>query len=361
MNANEHQLLCWQSHPRNDYTSPMNTRLLQMTAEGLYCPIGDFHIDPWRGVPRAVITHAHSDHAVWGCEHYLISRSGRRVFETRISNAPSITELEYGEKLLHNGVQITLHPAGHILGSSQIRLEYQGEVVVVSGDYKLDADSTCRCFEAVKCHRFVTESTFGLPIYRWQKPQDTFDEINAWWRSNRERGVCSIVYAYSLGKAQRLLAGIDSSIGPILVHGAVEKLNRAYRESGVLLPETLTIAEVPEKKKYAGSLVIAPPSAETASWVKKFDPSSEAVASGWMAVRGIRRRRAVDRGFVLSDHADWPGLNEAVKATEAEEVYVTHGYAETFSRWLREQGIQASVLPTRFHGETPTPVAGETT
>jgi putative mRNA 3-end processing factor len=325
---------------------------LQLAPEGLYCPVGQFHIDAWRPVPRVVITHAHSDHAVFGCEQYLTVQAGREVLKARVGDDAPITAVEYGAVIEHNGVRVSLHPAGHVLGSSQVRLEHHGEVVVVSGDYKLARDPTCTPFEPVRCHRFVTESTFGLPIYRWEDPARTIAEIDAWWRQNRRAGRTSVLYAYSLGKAQRILAEVDASIGPIIVHGAVDKMNQAYRRSGVKLPETFLVSDFPSGRELSHALVIGPPSAQNSPWVGRFEPCSEAAASGWMAVRGIRRRRVVDRGFVLSDHADWDGLNRAVRETGATAALVTHGSAETFARWLREQELDATAITTRFLGET---------
>ena len=329
----------------------MAANLLSVTSDGLYCPVGLFHIDPWRPVSRAVITHAHADHARWGNEHYLAAEPGQRVLQARLGDAANITTVPYGEAIEQNGIRISFHPAGHVLGSAQIRLEYQGQVVVVSGDYKLAPDATCTPFEPVRCHTFVTESTFGLPIYRWEDPLTIIDKINSWWRANRDARKSSIIYAYALGKAQRILASVDATIGPIVVHGAVEKINRAYRASGVSLPPTVMVQDDLKKVSWAGSLVIAPPSAQSTPWSRRFDPASEAIASGWMAIRGVRRRKVVDRGFVLSDHADWPGLNWAVRETGAETVLVTHGSSPVFARWLREHGLQAEVLETQFQGE----------
>lgn len=328
-----------------------NSTLLQLTENGLYCAAGDFHIDPWQPVDRAVITHAHSDHARWGCAHYLTTRAGEPVLRVRMGPAADIRALGYGEPVRLNGVQVTLLPAGHVLGSAQVRLEYRGEVWVVSGDYKVEADPTCAPFEPVRCHTFVTESTFGLPIYRWAAEAEVFAEVNAWWRANREEGWASLLFAYALGKAQRLLAGLDAGIGPIFTHGAVEKLNAAYRAAGVRLPETRHAGSVPRGTSWDGALVVAPPSAHGTAWAQKFGAASTGFASGWMQVRGTRRRRAVDRGFVLSDHADWPGLLGAIRATGAERVWVTHGYTAVLVRWLQEQGIDAEAVPTRFEGE----------
>ena len=253
--------------------------LVTLTPEGLYCPVGGFHIDPWLPVPRAVVTHAHSDHAKWGCGQYLVSDPGKHLFRTRLGDTANIETLPYGKGVDHGGVRVSLHPAGHVLGSAQIRLEHKGEVWVVTGDYKLDPDPTCVPFEPVRCHTFLTESTFALPIYRWQSGEELFGQVNSWWRANREAGKTSIVYAYSLGKAQRVMAGVDSSIGPIFTHGATEKVTKAYRESGVNLPPTTPVGEAAKTrgkdKPWAGGLVIAPPSADGSPWTRKFEPKSE--------------------------------------------------------------------------------------
>jgi len=221
----------------------------------------------------------------------------------------------------------------------------------VSGDYKVEPDATCSPFEAVRCHTFVTESTFGLPIYRWPSQQAIFDEINAWWRSNRDAGKASLLLGYALGKSQRLLSGLDPSIGPILTHGAVEKLNRAYREGGIDLPPTAYAGTATKGKSWAGVMVVAPPSAHGTPWARKFAPVSTGIASGWMTIRGTRRRKALDRGFILSDHVDWPGLLGSVAATGASRVLVTHGYTSVVVKWLEEKGLQAEVLATRYEGE----------
>lgn len=261
-----------------------------------------------------------------------------------------IDTLEYGETLDLNGVNVSLHPAGHILGSAQVRAEYRGEVWVVSGDYKLSPDPTCAPFEPVRCHTFITESTFGLPIFRWPTEESVFAEINRWWRENQAAGKASLLYGYALGKAQRLLAGVDASLGPIFTHGAVESLNVHYRNAGVLLPPS-ELATQAVRKAWQDALIVAPPSAHATPWMRRFGDVSTAFASGWMCLRGARRRRSVDRGFVLSDHADWPELQQAIAATGAERVIVTHGYSATMVRWLQERGLEAQVFPTRFEGE----------
>lgn len=328
--------------------------LVSLTDKGLYCERGGFHIDPWNPVPSAVITHAHSDHARWGCERYLAATDGRFLLETRLGPSAKIDTLPYGKAIEHNGVSISFHPAGHVLGSSQIRIEHEGEVCVITGDYKLENDPTCRPFEPIRCHTFITESTFGLPIYRWQTADELIRGINGWWKNNRAEGKSSLIFAYSLGKAQRIMASVDAGIGPIYTHGAVENVTKAYRETGINLPPTIQVGEMPKNTKWAGSLIIAPPSADGSVWAKKFAPTSTAVASGWMAVRGARRRRAVDRGFVLSDHADWPGLLSAIKETGASKVLATHGFASVLARHLRDQGLDAGVIATRFGDDDET-------
>ena len=338
--------------------------MLTQTDRGLYCPAADTYIDPWQPVDRAVITHAHGDHARWGSRHYLAAQAGARVLRTRLGDNASLQFLEYHEPVVINGVRIELIPAGHILGSSQVRLEHQGEVWVVSGDYKTEPDPTCAAFEPVRCHTFITESTFGLPIYRWDPQEETFDAMRGWWRDNAARGQASVVFAYALGKAQRILAGmLNANIGPIYTHGAVERLTCDYRDSGIAMPDTIRASSVPKGTSYAGSLIIAPPSAAGSTWLRRFGDLSTAFASGWMAVRGARRRRSLDRGFVLSDHVDWQSLLGAVSATQAECVWVTHGYREQVVRYLMEQGLQAKSMATHWEGENDQEpaVAGEET
>ena len=311
--------------------------------QGLYCPAGDFYIDPWRPVHRAVITHAHADHARAGHGHVLATAISEGVLRSRLGANLALQGLAYGETVLHNGVTISLHPAGHVLGSAQVRIEHAGRVWVASGDYYLSASDernpTCAPFEPVRCHCFITESTFGLPIYRWQPQAEVFDQINTWWRANATAGRPSLLLAYSFGKAQRLLAGVDASIGPIVVHGAVAPLNQAYRAAGVRLPDSATLGDLPDKGRLAGALVVAPPAVHASAWARKLGDFSDAFASGWMQLRGARRRQGVDRGFVLSDHADWPGLQRAIAATGAERVIVTHGQEAVMVRWLDRKSV----------------------
>ncbi len=325
--------------------------LVKLTEAGLYCEYGDFYIDPWRPVGRAIITHAHADHARSGNSHYLAASQGELLLKTRLEPNSSIQTLKYGEMITVGSVRVSLHSAGHVLGSAQVRIEKDGEVWVVSGDYKTEPEATCAPFELVKCHTFITESTFGLPIFRWRPQETVFDEINKWWRANQESGKASLLFGYALGKAQRILSGVDASIGPIYTHGAVEKLTEAYRESGIKLPETKYVSTLPKGTKFSGSLIVAPPSAQATPWTRVFGTVSTAFASGWMRIRGTRRRKSMDRGFVLSDHADWPALNQVIKETGAEHVIVTHGYTAEMVRWLNENGTDASSFSTHFEGE----------
>ena len=321
--------------------------LIVQRPEGLYCPVGDFYIDPWRPVARAVITHAHSDHARMGNGHYLAAQQAEGVLRTRLGDI-DLQTLPYGQRTVHNGVGLSLHPAGHVLGSAQVRLEHGGQVWVASGDYKVAPDKTCAPFEPVKCDVFITESTFGLPIYRWCPDDEIFADINGWWGRNVVAGRASVLTCYSFGKAQRILSGVDPSIGPIIVHGAVEPLNRAYRAAGVELPETRMVIDIKDKADLKRALVICPPSAAASPWMRRFGDAQTAFASGWMQLRGARRRGGYDRGFVLSDHADWPGLMGAIAATGAQRVIVTHGSVPVMVRYLGEQGLQAEAFDTEY-------------
>jgi putative mRNA 3-end processing factor len=308
-------------------------------------------VDPWRPVDRAVITHAHADHACAGSRAYLAAGPGETVLRARIGAEGSVQTLDYGEPVSMNGVRVSLHPAGHILGSAQVRMELGGEVWVVTGDYKLEPDPTCTPFETVACDTFVTESTFGLPIYRWPAEADVLADIRSWWDTNQQAGKASVLFAYSLGKAQRVLAGIQAPAGPIFTHGAVENFCRLYREAGIALAPTTHAITAPAGTDWTHALIVAPPSANGTPWMRRFGPFSTGFVSGWMRIRGARRRRSLDRGFVLSDHADWPGLMSAVHGSGASRVWVTHGYRVQVVDWLKQQGLAAEAVETRFEGE----------
>lgn len=326
--------------------------MIVRTAEGLFCEPGGFYIDPWRQVDRAVITHGHSDHARWGMQHYLAARESEQILRHRLGQDISLQTLDYGERLRIGDVHVSLHPAGHILGSAQVRVEYRGHVTVVTGDFKREADSTARNFELVPCHGLISECTFGLPVYKWPDSGAVRSEMLEWWRSNASENRTSVIYCYSLGKAQRVLAGLDPSIGPIWVHGAIEKMNDCYRQNGVFLPECSKPDPEAIRDARGTGMVLAPPSTDQSPWMKKFGKTSRAMASGWMQVRGRRRNRALDRGFVLSDHSDWDGLIATIMECGCESVRLTHGYTAAMVRWLQEKGIDASALETEYAGES---------
>jgi putative mRNA 3-end processing factor len=334
-----------------------NRSMLENTGAGLYCRVADFYIDPWRPVARAVITHAHADHARRGCGTYITTPDCARLLKARLDADVKVQETAYGATLGLNGLQLSLHPAGHILGSAQVRLECNGEVWVVTGDFKRHPDPTCAPFEPLRCHTLVTESTFGLPVFRWPDPDTVMADITAWWRTNAAEGKPSLLFAYALGKAQRLLAGVDATVGPVFTHGAVEPLVQVYREAGVRLPPTRAVAGTLKKNELAGALVVAPPSAAGSSWMRRLANAHRAFASGWMQIRGNRRRQAVDRGFVLSDHADWQGLLDTIAESGAQRIWVTHGYAAEMVQFLREKGLSAEAVNTAFSGEKEAPDA----
>jgi putative mRNA 3-end processing factor len=326
--------------------------MITSTSSGLFCEPGNFHIDPWRPVPRAVVTHAHSDHASPGSEAYLCAAPGEQILQRRLPGA-RIETLPYGESVAIGGTRLSFHPAGHILGSAQIRVEHQGEVWVVSGDYKRQPDPTCAAFEPVRCHTFITEATFGLPIYTWDSPRAVTADIASWWRENREQDHPSIVFCYALGKAQRILAELrEAADAPIHLHGAMAALTDAYRESGIALADTVRITEEMRGKALAKSLVLAPLSARGTRWMRRLPNASVGFASGLMRVRGVRRQRAFDRGFVLSDHADWPALLATIAETGASRVLVTHGWSDALARYLAEtRGLDTGTIRTAFEGE----------
>ena len=334
--------------PQTPYLLPM---ALKFTEKGIYCPAGDFFIDPWRPVDRALITHGHADHARPGMGRYLATHTALPVMRHRLGEI-SAEGIAFGEVRRIGGASVSFHPAGHVPGSAQIRVEVAGEVWVVSGDYKLKNDGFSEPFEPVKCHHFVTESTFGLPVFRWAPQASVAAEINNWWAACAGAGKTAFLGAYALGKSQRLLSMLNPEIGPILTHMAVENTNTILRDQGFDLPRTLPATAETDPKDHPGALIVSVPSALGSKWARRWGPQESAFASGWMALRGIRRRRAGDRGFVISDHADWQGLIQAIRTSDAKNIYVTHGYTDIFTRYLNDQGWNAQVIPTQFEGES---------
>ncbi|MFT3824848.1 MAG: ligase-associated DNA damage response exonuclease [Chitinophagaceae bacterium] len=334
--------------------------LIEFTDKGMFCRAGNFYIDPWKPVEKAVITHAHSDHARAGSQSYLCHRDTTPLLQLRLGDHP-YQSVEWNEVIHLNGVKVSLHPAGHIIGSSQIRVEQNGEVWVVSGDYKTENDGISGAFEPIACNTFITESTFGLPIYSWKPQQQIFTDIRNWVRSNEIAGRTSVLIAYSLGKAQRVLKAIEPVTDRIFLHGAIWNTHQVLTAAGWKLPAVQRVTPETPKEQYKGAVVIAPPSADGTPWMNRFAPYSVGICSGWMQVRGHQRRRNADAGFALSDHADWKGLLEAVKATGADKVFVTHGFQAAFSRYLNEQGVMAAEVQTAFGTEEEEPLENEST
>ena len=323
--------------------------LIELSPLGLYCPAGDFYIDPWRAVERAVVTHAHADHARAGSQHYWAAMDGERLLRHRLGQDISLTPLAYGEPVQFGPITVSLHPAGHVLGSAQVRVSDGNRVWVVSGDYKRDPDPTCHSFEPVVCDTFITEATFALPAYRWPPMEEVMAELMEWWQSNVQAGRSSVLLCYALGKAQRVLASLPSALpGPVYLHGAVAPLTALYREAGIAMAPAEPVSQAPKGEDFSTSLIIAPPSAAGTAWMRHFADPSTAFASGWMRIRGNRRRRGHDRGFVISDHVDWPTLLQTIEQTGATQVYTTHGRADELVRYLREQGLNAAPFVTPY-------------
>ena len=327
----------------------MRKPLLEFTDRGIYCAAADVYLDPWKPVKKALISHGHSDHSRPGHGQYITHKRNIPIITHRLGALKS-KGVEWDEPIHIRGVRFSFHPSGHIVGASQIRVEYQGEVWVFSGDYKTEDDGLSTPFEPIRCHTFITECTFGLPAFSWEPQASVMEGINTWWNEVRSAGRTAVLFAYSLGKAQRLLAHLDQSIGTVFTHGAIENMTGVVRQIKTLPPTRLITRET-TKKDLQGNLVLAPPSAHGSTWLRKMTPYETASASGWMAFRGARRRRAVDRGFVLSDHCDWSGLLKSIRATGAERVICTHGYTEIFARYLREKGFDARTEATQYEGE----------
>lgn len=327
----------------------MEEPLLAFTDRGIYCAKAEVYLDPWKPVDKAIITHGHADHSRYGHKRYITHHTNVPIIRHRLGEI-DVSGVEWNETFLVNGVKFSLHPAGHIIGSSQVRVEYQGEVWVFSGDYKTEEDGLAVPYEPVRCHTFITECTFGLPAFKWIPQEEVFTEIHEWWAANRVEGKTSVLFGYSLGKAQRLLRHLDPGMGTIFTHGAIENMTQVIRDLADL-PPTTRITRDTTKEELKGNLVLAPPSAHGSPWIRKMVPFVTGSASGWMTFRGARRRRAVDRGFVMSDHCDWQSLLSAINETGAQKIICTHGYTEIFSRYLREQGYDARTEETQYEGE----------
>lgn len=325
--------------------------LIVLRPQGLHCEAGDFYIDPWRPVERAVITHGHSDHARVGMREYIATRESLPILNWRLGEQ-QVTALEYGQKLQLGRALVSLHSAGHVLGSAQVRVEVDGEVWVASGDYKRQHDPTCAPFEVVPCDTFITEATFALPVYRWPDTCDVVRDIEAWRLHCKARGEAAVLYCYALGKAQRILAELrDVSQGPVFLHGAMDAGVAIYREAGIPLIATERVADQDKDFSFAGQLIMAPPSAAGTPWLRRIGKAQHGFASGWMQLRGNRRRRNYDRGFVVSDHADWHDLVQTIRETGAKRVIATHGSTDALVRYLNEHGVEAGIFRTHYGEE----------
>jgi putative mRNA 3-end processing factor len=327
----------------------MKRPLLEFNDKGIYCEKANVYLDPWLPVDNAIITHGHADHSRFGHKYYITHRTNVPIIRHRLGEI-NVTGVEWNDTFVINNVKFSLHPAGHIIGSSQVRVEYKGEVWVFTGDYKTEDDGISVPYEVVKCNTFITECTFGLPAFKWIPQAEVMADVNNWWAKNKEEGKTSILFGYSLGKAQRILKYLDTDIGKIYTHGAIENMTEVVRTL-VDFPPTTRITRDTKKEEIAGNIVLAPPSAHGSTWIRKMTPFVTGSASGWMAFRGARRRRAIDKGFVLSDHCDWYGLLDSVKATGAETVICTHGYTDIFSKYLKELGYDARTVKTQYDGE----------
>ncbi|WP_413557148.1 ligase-associated DNA damage response exonuclease [Bdellovibrio sp. HCB209] len=324
--------------------------LVRATSEGLYCPQGDFYIDPWRPVEKAIITHGHSDHARWGSKEYHANEKCIPILNLRLGQDIAVNAYKAGEKFKLGNAWVSFHPAGHILGSCQVRIEYKNQVWVASGDYKRTPDPSCDPFEVVPCETFISEATFALPVYKWDPGHVTAAKIYEWWQSDQDRP--SMLFCYALGKAQRVLAELSQITDrKVYLHGAMESITQIYRDAGIQMLPTASVQEHDKGYNFKGDLILAPPSAHRSPWMKRFKEPQTAFASGWMQVRGTRRRKGYEKGFALSDHADWNELNQTITETKASTIYLTHGRTDVLQRYLNEQGKEVKLFVTQYEAE----------
>jgi putative mRNA 3-end processing factor len=342
-------------------TSQLLLPLVSFTEKGLFCKKGDFYIDPMRAVGTALITHAHSDHARRGHGQYYCAQSGVGVLKARLGSRISVQGIPFGKSFRMGEVDVSLHSAGHILGSAQVRIQFGEEVWVVSGDYKRDPDPSCEPFEVVPCDTFITEATFGTPRYRWEKNKKHGLDILQWWKKNAREGKNSLLFGYSLGKAQRILAELlNYADQPILVHESIIELSQCYLKEGRKLAPFRELSPssggnshcsgqlelgTAFKTSLEGELILAPPFILRTDFVDRLGQYETAFASGWMqdfeASKNYRTGLQYDHGFLISDHADWDDLNQTIHETGAREVYVMHRSTGALVRHLRMQGLVA--------------------
>jgi len=318
--------------------------LLAYTSRGLYCAIADVYIDPHKPVSKAIITHGHSDHATPGHRYYLCTPMTGAIIKFRLGGFIQTQILPFGETLSINQVQFSFHPAGHIPGSAQVKVEYKGEVWVVTGDYKTEIDPVSGTYESIPCHTLITETTFALPIYQWRPQEFIFRDILAWHAKNKSEGKTTVLLAYALGKSQRLIASIPPEI-PVYTHGSIESTNEVLRSSGLPLRPTIKVSSKISKKEIQKGITIAPGSVLNSPWIRSLQQPVTANISGWMTLRGNIKRQTADQGFALSDHVDWTALNQVVESSGAEHIGLTHGYTVEYAQWLQSRGKNTFILP----------------
>ena len=308
--------------------------LIKYTSSGLYCELADLWIDPNKPVKRAIITHAHMDHFTFGCEEYISTYETAIILKERIGKGINIKTYDFCEDFKINGINFSLHPSGHILGSSQIKLTLADEKWLITGDFKRQRDETCKEYEKVKTDFIISESTFGLPIFKWDEPQNTATDITKWVNSSQEK--TSILFCYSLGKAQRLLNEISKTNfkNKIYTHSTIHKMNNCYKKLGVEVIDTRKFDQKKNNEDLKGSLILLPPSLNKNSFIKNFKEIQTGFASGWMSIRARRKRSGYDKGFAISDHADWEAILNTIKESKAKNVFFHHGDSEALNRYL---------------------------
>ncbi|MFL5814032.1 MAG: ligase-associated DNA damage response exonuclease [Bdellovibrionia bacterium] len=330
--------------------------LLAWTQKGLYCAAGDFYIDPHRVVERAVTTHAHSDHARRGAKNYFTAKCGVGLLKARLGKDINVQGIPYGETFKIGPVKLSFHSAGHILGSAQVRIEHQGEVWVASGDYKRDSDPSCDPFEVVPCDTYVTEATFGTPKYQWDKNSKHGEDIHRWWMNNARANMNSLLFGYSLGKAQRILAELAPYADrPVIIHDTVKELTECYRAEGRKLAPTVSLSDLPPNYELRGELILAPPSLLRTEWLERLGLFQTAFASGWMHGGYGAHGQQYDHGFVMSDHADWNDIHRTIEESGAKRVFVQHR-SGALIRSLRKKGLDAhpvEVLDPKAYAKLP--------
>ncbi|MDZ4709369.1 MAG: ligase-associated DNA damage response exonuclease [Saprospiraceae bacterium] len=317
--------------------------LLTFTAKGIYCPRADVYIDPHKPVSRALITHGHSDHAILGHRYYLCTALTAAILKYRLGSFIQIQTVEYAQPVLINQVRFSFHPAGHIPGSAQIRVSYLDEIWVVTGDYKTEVDEICEAYELIPCHTLITETTFALPVYQWKPQKQIIREILEWYNYNLNSGQTTVLLAYALGKSQRLIHHIPADI-PVYTHGSVEQTTEVLRKAGLGLRPTIPVSSRVSKKEIQKGITIAPSSVLNSLWIRSLVNPVTATISGWMALINNRKKQAADHGFTLSDHVDWPSLNEVIKQSGTQKVFATHGYTSLYVDWLCSRGYDAEIV-----------------